>query len=281
LGSRACSILGLRIFCCTQGQPPTPQSMNPKLLSFRFSVGLCALLWSAAGFGQAAAAPVAHASPQYSTQGTAVSPQGGPVSYASVTQLNGLLGQLEATSKTTQADLTKLRIERWKTDNASKKQALGNVDSIQRNLQNALPEMIGKLRNAPEDLPVTFKLYRNLDALYDVLGSVVESAGAFGAKDDFQALSNDVSGFEGTRKQIAERMETLAAAKEQEIVRLRSDLKTAQAAIPAAPPKKTVVDDNEPAKKPAVKKKPVAKKPAATPPATPPGQTPPAQPKPQ
>jgi hypothetical protein len=38
---------------------------------------------------------------------------------------------------------------------------------------------------------------------------------------------------------------TLAAAKEQEIVRLRTDLKTAQAAIPAAPPKKTVVDDNE------------------------------------
>ncbi len=66
-----------------------------------------------------------------------------------------------------------------------------------------------------------------------------------------------------------------------EIVRLRADLKTAQAAIPAAPPKKTVVDDNEPVKKPAVKKKPVVKKPATTPaPATPAGQTPPA-PKPQ
>jgi hypothetical protein len=51
-------------------------------------------------------------------------------------------------------------------------------------------------------------------------------------------------------------------------VRLRTDLKTAQAAIPAAPPKKIVVDDNEPAKKPAVKKKPVAKKPAPTTPAT-------------
>jgi hypothetical protein len=61
---------------------------------------------------------------------------------------------------------------------------------------------------------------------------------------------------------LAERVQNLAASKEQEIVRLRSDLKTAQAAIPAAPPKKIVVDDNEPAKKPAVKKKPVAKKPA-------------------
>jgi hypothetical protein len=255
--------------------------MNPKPILSSF--GLCSLLCTAAAFGQSpaprAAAPAAPASPLYSAQGTPVgSPQGAPVSYASVTQVNGLLAQLDATSKTTQADLTKLRIERWKTDASTKKQALGNVDSIQRNLQNALPEMLAQLRSAPEDLPATFKLYRNLDALYDVVGSVVESTGAFGSKDDFQSLSNDLNSFEGTRKQLAERLETLAAAKEQEIVRLRTDLKTAQAAIPAAPPKKTVVDDNEPAKKPVVKKKPPVKKPATTAPATTPVQTPPAKP---
>jgi hypothetical protein len=175
-----------------------------------------------------------------------------------------LLSQLEAASKTTQADLARLRIERWKTDNSYKKQSLTNVDSIQRNLQGALPEMIAQLRSAPEDLPATFKLYRNLDALYDVLGSVVESAGAFGPKDDFQALSNDLSNMEATRKAIAGRIENLATSKEAEIARLRTDLKTAQAAIPATPPKIKVVDDNEPAKKPA-KKKPAAKKPAITP----------------
>jgi hypothetical protein len=230
------------------------------------------LLWTApfavpSAFGQLAqaAAPVAvQAGPQYSAQGTAApSGQGGPVSYASVSQINGLLMQLDATSKTTQADLTKLRIERWKTDAGSKKQSLSNTDSIQRNLQGALPEITAQLRNSPEDLPATFKLYRNLDALYDVLGSVAESAGAFGPKDDFQALSNDLNSFESTRKALAERIETLASTKEAEIVRLRTDLKTAQAAIPAAPPKKTVVDDTEPAKKPAVKKKVVPKKPAA------------------
>jgi len=204
------------------------------------------------------------------------------VSYSSVNQLNGLLGQLESSSKTTQADLAKLRIERWKTDGSSKKQSLSDVESVQRNLQNALPEMIAELRNNPEDTPATFKLYRNLDALYDVLSGVVESAGAFGPKDDFQALSNDLNSFEATRKQMADRMNTLAASKEQEIVRLRADLKTAQAAIPAAPPKKTVVDDNEPPKKPAVKKKPVAKKPITPPAATPaPQTTPPPQTKPQ
>jgi hypothetical protein len=48
-------------------------------------------------------------------------PQGEqPVSYASVTQLNGLLAQLEASSKNTQTDLMKLRIDHWKTDGASR-----------------------------------------------------------------------------------------------------------------------------------------------------------------
>src|SRR3981081_3934669 len=166
-------------------------------------------------------------------------------------------------------------MERWKTDGSYKKQLLSNVDSIQRNLQGALPEMLAQSRSAPEDLPATFKAYRNLDALYDVLGNVVESAGAFGSKDDFQALSNDLSSFEGTRKALAERIGNLASSKEAEINRLRADLKAAQAPPPL--PKKTVVDDNEPAKKPAVKKKPAAKKPAITPV---PGQaqTPPAQP---
>jgi hypothetical protein len=245
--------------------------MNLKIIRHFFS--LFALLCAAAVFGHSgtATAAIGQAAPQHSVQGTIASagtPQGAAVSYASLSQVNALLSQLEAASKSTQGDLMKLRIERWKTDGSSKKQALGNVDSIQRNLQSALPEIVGQVRNAPEDMPAMFKLYRNLDALYDVMGSVVESVGAFGPKDDFQALSTDLNSFEGTRRQLGERLANLAASKEQEIVRLRTDLKAAQAAIPAAPPKKTVVDDNEPPKKPAAKKKPVAKKPAATTPAT-------------
>ncbi len=178
-------------------------------------------------------------------------------------ELNGLLSQLDAASKSTQSDLVKLRIEKWKTDNSYKKQALGNVDAIQRNLQGALPEIVSQLRAAPENVPATFKLYRNLDALYDVLGSVVEGVGAFGSKDDLQSLSNDLGNFETTRKQLAQRIENLSTSKESEIVRLRQQLKTAEAEIPVTPPKKIVVDDNEPAKK-TVHHKATAKKSTTT-----------------
>jgi len=226
--------------------------------TFLITLGLSTLSFVTAAQGQSGPAPTGAPSMQGSQ----------PVSYASMTQLNGLLAQLEASSKTTQADLGKLRIEHWKTSAASKKETLEKVDSIQRNLQGALPEVIAQLRAAPEDLTTTFKIYRNLDALCDVVGSVAEDTGAFGSKDELQSLTNDLSSFDGTRKQVAQRMETLSAAKEAEIVRLRTDLKTAQAAIPAAPPKKIVVDDTEPPKKPAVKKKPAAK-PGTTTPAKP------------
>ncbi len=89
------------------------------------------------------------------------------VPYASVSELNGILTQLQQTAKDMQVDLTKTRIEKWKTDNANKKQTLAGVDSIQRNLQSALPATIAELNNAPEDVGISFKLYRNLVVLYD------------------------------------------------------------------------------------------------------------------
>lgn len=181
-------------------------------------------------------------------------PQGGPVSYASANQLNLLLGELEEASRSAQSDLAKLRIERWKTDSGSKRQAQGNVESIQRNLQSALPEIITELKASPESLTSTFKLYRNLDALYDVFESVAESAGAFASKDEFQSLENDVSAFEKGRRSVAERMEALAGAKEVEVTRLRAALQNAQATTTQPPPKKIVIDDTTPAKKPVKKK---------------------------
>jgi hypothetical protein len=195
-----------------------------------------------------------------------------PVAYASVSQLNAILTPLQQTAQSMLTDMAKLRIEKWKTDASNKQQALANLSSIQRNLQDALPDMITQLNGAPEDLAASFKLYRNLDALYDVFGSLVESAGAFGSKEEFQSLSNDMNGIESARRAFGERMQKLASSKEDELTHLRAQVKTLSAA-PPPPPKKIVVDDTEPPKKP-VKKK-VTKPPATTTmPQTPPNPSP-------
>ncbi len=189
-----------------------------------------------------------------------------PVAYASASELNTILAQVRQTAQNIDGDLGKTRVEKWKADSATKRDIQGNVESLRRNLQSALPEIIAQLTNAPEDLAASFKLYRNLDALYDVFGQVVESAGAFGSKDEFQNLSNDMSALQSARRALGERMQNLATAKEGELTRLRNQLKTTQAGAPPAAPKKIIVDDNEPPKKPAKKK---SAKPTAPAPATP------------
>lgn len=195
-----------------------------------------------------------------------------PVAYSSVSELSGILTDMQQTAQSMQADLTKLRIDKWKTDGSTKRQTQGNVDSLKRNLQSALPDLIAQLNGAPEDVAASFKLYRNLDALYDVFGSVVESAGAFGSKDEFQSLSNEMSGLENARRSLGERVQKLTESKEAELKRLRGQVKTL-AATPPAPPKKTVIDDTDNTKKPPAKKK--ATKPKTATPATAPPPTPP------
>jgi hypothetical protein len=184
-----------------------------------------------------------------------------PVSYASMTEVNAVLSELNQVSQTLTGDLGKLRVEKWKTDGDTKRQSLTNVESIQRNLQTALPGMVSQLTSAPDSLSQTFKIYRNVGALYDVLASLAESAGAFGSKDEYQALSNDASSVEKARRDLAERMDKLATAKDSELANLHTQLKALQATTPPEPPKKIIIDDNEKPKKPVVKKK--VAKPAA------------------
>jgi hypothetical protein len=226
--------------------------LNSRNVLYRPLLGLIAAL--AAAFAPAAAG----------AQDAANAPSGAPpVAYASVGELNGILTQLQKTAQDMQSGLAQTRIEKWKTDGATKRQTLANVDSIERNLQSALPEIVAQLNNSPEDLAASFKLYRNLDALYDVFGSVVESAGAFGSKDEFQDLGNDMNELEKARRAFGERMQKLVASKEDELAHLRAQVKTLTAAPPPPPPKKIVVDDTEPPKQPA-KKKAAKPKPAAT-----------------
>jgi hypothetical protein len=215
----------------------------------------------------AAIAPVAAPAQPSAAAPSASQP---PVAYASVNELNGILTQLKQTAQSMQTDLQKMRIEKWNTDASTKKQALSDSDSIQRNLQSTLPDTIAQLNYSPEDVAVGFKLYRNLDALYDVFGSVAELAGAFGSKDEAQSLGNDLNELQASRKAFGERMQKLSASKEDELTRLRAQVKTLSAA-PPPPPKKVVIDDTEPAPKPAKKKAPAKPKPpATTPAATPP-----------
>lgn len=180
-------------------------------------------------------------------------PVQGGVQPGDIAQINNLLLRLDQSSRTLAADLASLRIDKWKTNSDTKHQVQGNVDSVQRNLATALPELENKVRLAPQDLSANFKLYRNLSALYDVLASVTEAAGAFGPKDQYEPLAQEVGNLDQVRRSLGDRLDQLATAKEMELSRLRNQVR-ASAQQGQQAPKKIVVDDSEPARKPKKKK---------------------------
>lgn len=178
--------------------------------------------------------------------------------------VSATLSSLDQTAITSASDIARLRIDKWKADGGTKRNAQSDSESIQRNLSSALPELIGKVRTTPDDLNANFKLYRNLNALYDVFSRFAETAGAFGSKEDFQALAKDVDGVDAARRAMADRVDALTASTQTELTRYRSQARQAQSAAASAPAKKVVIDDSEPEKKTAKKKKQSAKPAAST-----------------
>lgn len=170
------------------------------------------------------------------------------------------LDALEQTARGAATDLGHIRVEKWKIDNKSRYDAQTDRDSLQRNLQS-LPEVIGKVRQAPNDLTANFELYRNLEVLSGIFSHFAETTGAFGSHDDYSMLANDLSGLDKARRDFTQRMETLTSSAQAELTRYRTQAKSTQAAT-SAQPKKIVIDDSEPDKKSAAAKK---KKPAAKP----------------
>ncbi len=199
-------------------------------------------------------------------------PQAAQTPLVPTSNLAPLLTQLEQAAMQTNGDIARLRIDKWKADSASKRDAQSMAEAVQRNLTNALPGMIAAVRSTPDNLAATFTLYRNLDTLYDVLSTLSNTTGALGPRQDYEPLARDTASVEQVRRALADQIQSLASFKDSEVSRLMVQLRTAQAAVAAAPPKKVVVDDEAQTVKKPVRKKKAAAKPAQT--QTPPQQSP-------
>jgi hypothetical protein len=176
-----------------------------------------------------------------------------------LTDVNILLSRIEQETQGMNADLGKLRSEKWKADSSTKQQAQQNVTSIQRNITAALPELINGVRTAPQSLAASFKLYRNLNALYEVLSGLAESTGAFGKRDEYDSLAAHVGALDDLRRSFADYLQQASTNADTRITAFQEAQAQAQAEAAKQPPKKIVVDDVEPAT-PVKKKKKAAKK---------------------
>lgn len=185
-----------------------------------------------------------------------------PATGSDVAAVAGLIDQA---AESTNLDLARLRIEKWKADGSVKQEAQHNTASLERSLSAALPELTGKARNSPGDVVALFHLYRTVGAVYDVLSNVAETAGAFGQKSEYEQLALDVQRFDQARHDLGDAIEQAATRQSADLSALRTAAAGQHAAELAAPPKKIIVDDTEAAPR---KKRAVRKKKAATAPAT-------------
>ena len=171
--------------------------------------------------------------------------------------VSNLLARIEQEAQALNMDVGRLHVEKWKADSSAKQHANENVASIQRNVTAALPGLVAATRSAPDSLAANFKLYRNLNALYDVVASVGESAGAFGKREEYEAIVPHATALDDLRRDYANALQQMAATADSRLVAAQQ---AQAAAAKSAPPKKIVVDDTEPAAAPKKKKpkKPIA-----------------------
>jgi hypothetical protein len=186
-----------------------------------------------------------------------------PMPYA----LSQALTDLDQVAQSAVRNLDSVRVDKWKTDSRNKDQVRENIQSLQRNLNAALPTLVQQVRQNPASVAALVKLYRNMNAVYDVIATVTENTGAFGSKDDYRVLATDVANWENVRRTVAEELEHLATNQDALVVRLRTQPKSQPAAASNGVPTRVIVDDVTPPKK-----KP-KKKTAATP-ANPPATKP-------
>jgi hypothetical protein len=172
-----------------------------------------------------------------------------------------LLTKIQQEAEGLNTDVGKLRIEKWKVDSGTRQQASENASSIQRNITAALPELINGVKNAPQSLTANFKLYRNLNALYDVLAGLGESTGAFGKREEYDTIAPHVGAFDDMRRSYGDYVLQMASTADTRLLAAQQELARAAAAA-QQPPKKIVVDDDQPT--PLPKKKTAKKKSSPT-----------------
>src|SRR5947209_18277325 len=164
-----------------------------------------------------------------------------PATTAATPSLNTILADLQRVALAASGDIGKLRIEKWKTDSSQKQQMQQVADSLQRNITSAVPGLISDVRNSQGSVSKTFKLYHNINVVYEFLSSLAEATGAFGKKEEYEPLATDASALDSVRQSLSSYIEQAANTMES---RTKQGTTTAQNAQPAQKgPKKIVIDD--------------------------------------
>jgi hypothetical protein len=163
--------------------------------------------------------------------------------------VDSVLSKIQQTAKSTDADLAQLRIDRWKTDPDNKAQLQQISTSLHKNLTLAVPDLVHEVQSGKGSVSATFKLYHNLNIVYEYLSSLADAATALGKKEESDSLNHDAAALDSARQDLSTYIEQAAVALE-----IKARPTPTPTPAPVATPKKIVIDD-EPKKSATPKKK--------------------------
>jgi hypothetical protein len=196
---------------------------------------------------------------------------------ASGSALSAAIGSLSEMMPQLAGSTDELRLQKWKLHGDDRDAVERDVASVRRDVDVVLPPLVQQAQAAPGSVAKGLAVYRNVNALYDVMLRTTITAQYSGNRDDLAVLGQALDKLEAVRKQLGQALLDTAATQEATLAKLQQAT-VVQPSAANAGPKHIVVDDG-PVKKKAPAKKPAAKKPAAGTPAggTGSGTTAPAQ----
>jgi electron transfer flavoprotein alpha subunit len=159
--------------------------------------------------------------------------------------LGDALQQVSVTVDRLNRALASITVQKWKAPGDVRQTTAADVDSMQRDLSGTLPSLVSAAQANLSRMSPAFAVYRNVDALYDVLLRVSETAQLAGS-NDARILEQQRSDLESARTQLGAALVQATQAQDNEVIQLHTAAATAAQAAP--PSTKTVVDDGPPAK---------------------------------
>jgi hypothetical protein len=225
------------------------------------------LLFSAA-LGQAQAGDTKRPAPTPTPSAAVAAPSPSASASASfmAPNLDSVLLEVQQATQSANVNIARLRIDRWKADSSEKADMQHVADSLHKNITQAVPGLISDVRTSHGSVSSAFKLYHNVNVVFEYLNQLTDAAASIGKKEEYEPLSADAAALDKSRQHLSAYIEQAAAS-------LENKVRTAAAVatptpLPQATPKKIIVDDDT-HKKPATTKKqktsPPSPKPSPTP----------------
>lgn len=197
----------------------------------------------------------------------APAPAAQPSAASSATpDLESVIADLQRITVDANRDLGALHIEKWKSDPVQKQQMQQAAGSLRRNLTTIMPGPAKELQNSPRSVSRAFKLYHNLNLVYEFLNSVTDAAGAMGRPEEYTPLAKDLASLDDVRHNLSNYTEQIAGTLEADLQDAKAQEAKlearAEAAAQAAAMRKEIDAPAPPKKKKTVKKPAPAQSPA-------------------